>query len=86
LENCTCDSYVVCTHHVLLNPTSGVVTIKTESENSYGLAVYDLLGKRVLQENSFRDGMCDLSALPKGTYLIQVSQDGHQVVKKVVIQ
>jgi len=41
---------------------------------------------RCAQENSFQDGALNLSSLPKGTYLIQVSQDGHQVVKKVVIQ
>jgi hypothetical protein len=68
------------------NPTTGIVTIKTESENSYALMVYDAFGKRLLQKNVFQDGTLDLSTLSKGTYFIQVLQNNHQVAKKVVIQ
>jgi len=68
------------------NPTSGIVTVKTESESSYELAVYDLFGRRILQKSAFQDGTFDLSALSKGTYLIQVSQNNHQIAKKIIIQ
>jgi hypothetical protein len=67
------------------NPSTGLVTIKTESENQYALSVYDLNGKRILQRNDFQDGTLDLSSLSKGAYFIQVSQDNHQVAKKIVL-
>jgi len=67
------------------NPTTGIINIKTESENSYDLAVYDLFGKKVYQENAFRDGILDLSSLPKGAYFIQVSLNKHQMAKKVIV-
>jgi len=68
------------------NPSTGKITVKTESENSYSLGVYDLNGKRILFKNAFQDGELDLSALSKGTYLIEVSREKHQVAKKIVIQ
>jgi hypothetical protein len=68
------------------NPASGIITVKTESESSYALAVYDIYGKKIFQENSFRDGTLNLSTLPKGNYLIQVSQNNHQMAKKIIVQ
>jgi len=74
------------TLQVFPNPTTGSVNIKTESENSYDLAVYDLFGKKVHQEDAFRDGPLNLSALPNGAYFIQVSQHNHQLAKKIVVR
>jgi hypothetical protein len=71
---------------VFPNPSSGVVTVKTESEKPYFLAIYTLNGKRMFLKNSFQDGLLDLSFLPKGTYLIQVLQNNHQIAKKIVLQ
>jgi hypothetical protein len=68
------------------NPTTGILTVKTESENSYELAVYDLFGKKMYQDKGFRDGMLNVSNLSKGTYFIQVAQDNHQMAKKIVVQ
>jgi hypothetical protein len=68
------------------NPSMGVITITTESENSYSLSVYDLNGKRIMHKSTFQDGTLDLSLLSKGVYFVQVERDQHQVVRKVVVQ
>ncbi len=64
------------------NPTQGELTVSqgfTQSETLTEIQVFDLKGKLVLQptENPF-----DMSALPKGVYLVKVNGETVKVVKK----
>jgi len=68
------------------NPSTGIVTVNTGIESSYELSVFDLMGKRVFHNNSFRDGTLHLSTLQKGAYLIQVARNNHQMAKKIIVQ
>ena len=67
------------------NPTTGIITITTYQENDYQVFVYDMLGKKVFQQDNFQDGNLDLSFLSKGNYLIKVLNDKHSVAKKVAV-
>jgi len=66
------------------NPTTAIVNITTFQENDYQICVYDMMGKLLFQQDTFRDGSLDLSFLAKGTYLIVASLPKHRVAKKLV--
>jgi hypothetical protein len=68
------------------NPTNGNINITTFQEKHYEIFVYDMCGKKVFQQDNFQDGILDLSFLPKGNYMIRVSNDKHSIAKKVLIQ
>jgi hypothetical protein len=66
------------------NPTNGNIIITTFQEKPYEILVYDMFGKKVFQQNNFQDGNLDLSFLPKGNYMIRVSNDKHSIAKKIL--
>jgi len=68
------------------NPTNGLVQITTFQEKSYDVLVYDMFGKKVFQQPAFQDGNIDLSSLPRGCYLLKVSNTHHSIAKKIIIQ
>jgi len=68
------------------NPAIDKIRITTFQEMPYQISVYNMAGIKILHQVSFQDGVFDLSSLSKGIYFIQVSQNGHQIAKKIIIQ
>ena len=68
------------------NPSEGVVIITTGLERSYSISVYNMIGIRVLSQNSFHDGTLDLTSLPAGVYFISADNGTDRLTKRVVIK
>jgi hypothetical protein len=67
------------------NPTNGIVNITTESEGNYLIAVYNMLGVKMLSKESLSDGILDLSSFPQGIYFISVDNGVDRITKRIVI-
>lgn len=68
------------------NPTTGLVNVNTNLTNSYAVAVYNIQGIKVLQKESFTNGVLDVSMLPKGAYLVSIQTPSHVITKKMIVQ
>ncbi|WP_052143677.1 MULTISPECIES: T9SS type A sorting domain-containing protein [Flavobacteriaceae] len=67
------------------NPTvTGFVNIKSKSNATLTVDVYDILGKQVLK-NIVKNNTLDVSSLNAGLYIMRVSQDDASITKKLVI-
>ncbi len=64
------------------NPTHGQLTIGHNPEETYHLTLMDLSGKKLLERS--QQNQLDISAYPKGTYLLRIQKDEWQVVRKVL--
>ena len=72
--------------NVYPNPVSnGVVYISSDSAEAKAVAVYDILGKQVIQKQ-VSNGSVDVSALSKAVYLMKVSEGAALSTKKIVIE
>lgn len=71
------------------NPTTGVFNISTSNNKTSGelhLSIYDLVGKSVMNFNwNGERRTIDLSAFPKGVYLINVTDGIHAERRKLVL-
>ncbi|MCF8273785.1 MAG: T9SS type A sorting domain-containing protein [Flavobacteriaceae bacterium] len=68
------------------NPTSlGYVTLSSKNNTKMNVAVYDMLGKQVLNK-TVTNNKLDVTSLNSGVYIMKVSQDNASVTKKLVIQ
>jgi len=68
------------------NPTSlGYITIASKNNAKMNVAIYDLLGKQVLNK-TVTNNKLDVASLTSGVYIMKVSQDNASVTKKLVIQ
>ena len=68
------------------NPTTGRFNIETGLTTAYHLAIYNLQGIKVFEKESFKDGMLDVSNLPKGIYILKITTRDDGVAKKIVLQ
>lgn len=69
------------TASVYPNPTNGVVSVQTESQNDVELTVYDLSG-RVLLSNL--GAQIDISNLANGIYILKGTTEDGQFTKRIV--
>ena len=68
------------------NPTStGFVNIATASNANVNVAVYDMLGKKVISTTLKNDAL-NVSNLKSGVYILKLSQNEATVTKKLVIE
>lgn len=74
------------------NPNEGRFTLDMElpSDNQAEIRIYDLEGKQVYTDSHAGSTQykkeIDISGFPKGAYLLEVSQDGRRMVRKIVTQ
>ena len=68
------------------NPSEGVLTLSTGLERTYSVAIYNLLGIRVLSNDSFQDGTLDLTSLQAGVYFISVDNGVDRLTKRIVVK
>lgn len=67
------------------NPVVGTVNVKTDYAGEYRISIYDELGVKVYENNSFTDDVLDLSFLTTGIYIIKLTNRRESVGKKVVV-
>jgi hypothetical protein len=69
------------------NPTSDNLTIKTAIDGAWNIVLYDVNAKSVLQQNELAPtASVDISELPTGTYLLQLSKADGAIVKLEKVQ
>jgi hypothetical protein len=74
------------TFSVYPNPTStGFVNIVGINDTAISVSVYDILGKRVINE-TLTNNRINVSALNAGLYIVKISQNDASVTKKLVIK
>ena len=74
------------TFSVYPNPTStGFVNVVGTNDNAISISVYDILGKRVINE-TLTNNRINVSALNAGLYIVKISQNDASVTKKLVIK
>jgi len=68
------------------NPTSyGYVNISSRNQAVLEVGVFDIMGKRILQE-TVNHNLLDVSTLTTGIYILKISQDNSTTNKKLVIK
>ena len=69
------------------NPATDLLTIDTKSNEVYDYQLTDLAGKMIIASSS-EQGVTTLSVhnLTPGLYLLRVSQNNHQVIRKVIVR
>ena len=71
---------------VFPNPTStGFVNIVSNNNDATSVAVYDILGKQVINESLTNDRL-NVSGLNTGVYILKITQNDASVTKKLVIK
>ncbi|PWI30753.1 hypothetical protein DI383_04710 [Flavobacteriaceae bacterium LYZ1037] len=68
------------------NPTStGFVNISSKTNDTIQVAVFDILGKQVLK-NTINNNRLNVSTLTAGVYIMNISQNGNSITKKLVVR
>jgi hypothetical protein len=68
------------------NPsTTGYINIDSPLNGEMNVAIYDVLGKQVIKTITAGERI-NISSLKSGIYMVQVSQDGFAVTKKLVVR
>lgn len=65
------------------NPTTGLISIST-TENISGVAIYNVIGKRVLQVTNVVNNSVDISSLSKGMYILKIAGENSIATKKII--
>ena len=73
---------------VFPNPSSGLFSLSVQSKEEKDIFVYDIVGKVVFQKMKTEEDKIniDLSAMPKGVYIIKVIDEKHSQVKKIIVE
>ena len=73
--------------NVYPNPVAnGKLYISSESSSEKQVAIYSLLGQKVLETKTANNAEINVSQLAKGAYILNVSEDGKSDSKKLMIQ
>jgi hypothetical protein len=68
------------------NPTStGFVNITSKTNDVIQVAVFDILGKQVLN-NTLKNNKLNVTTLTSGVYIMKISQNGNTITKKLVVR
>jgi hypothetical protein len=80
------NSFDVAAFGLYPNPTStGKVTITTTNSGTVTAAVYNVLGKEVINR-TITNNTLDVSNLNTGLYIVKLTQNGNSVTKKLVVK
>ncbi|MDG1475716.1 MAG: T9SS type A sorting domain-containing protein, partial [Vicingaceae bacterium] len=73
--------------NIFPNPTTGVFTIKRNSQENAKIIIFDLLGKVVYtkENESKRQIDLDLSSVNKGVYFVSVTTNNERVIQRMVV-
>lgn len=80
------DTFTANTFTMYPNPTNnGIVTIKSANTQTIDVAVFDILGKQVLN-TELTNQTLNVSSLKSGVYLVKLTQNNASTTKKLVIK
>lgn len=65
------------------NPTKNILNITTDLNSTKNVEIYDMVGKKVLVENT--QGQLDVSSLVTGMYIVKITEDGKTSTKRLAI-
>lgn len=68
------------------NPAQGSLKIRLTNPQAYTVKIIDLSGKPILQNSLSLSTDIDISALPKGMYLVVATNGKHTLSRKVVVE
>ena len=68
------------------NPSSGKFRVNVDDNRGFIWKMTDMTGRVVSSGNNSGDGYVDVSGLPAGVYVLEVSQDDREESRKVVIR
>jgi hypothetical protein len=72
--------------NIFPNPANSSITVVTEQQEPYHIAIYDMNGRVMFTQNGFRDGILSVANLRSGNYIIVASYHQHRFARKLVIQ
>ena len=73
------------TFSVVPNPTSGVVQLNL-GKGQWLVQVYDITGRKVMEQQCEMQSTLDLSQQQKGLYLLKAQNGIEEVIKKIVVR
>lgn len=80
------DDNVLSNFTLFPNPSNGgMVSIKTQTAGNIAVAVFDVLGKQVINTKVVNNTL-DISALKTGVYIVQIEQNGTTAQKKLIVR
>ena len=65
------------------NPTKNILNITTDLNSTKNVEIYDMIGKKVLVENT--QSQLNVSSLVTGMYIVKITEDGKTSTKRIVI-
>ena len=68
------------------NPSTGILNIDFETNNSFSVEVTNIIGEIVLLKDVESNTSIDLSNFDKGTYLVKVSNSNLSKTERIVIE
>ncbi|SDH25567.1 endonuclease [Winogradskyella thalassocola] len=68
------------------NPVKNTLTVDLKSDVSTSIEIFDILGKRVLNETISKTSNLNVQNLKSGIYIVKVTQDNSTVTKKLIKQ
>ena len=69
------------------NPVSnGKLYISSPSNSQKQVAIYSILGQKVLDIKTTNNAEINVSKLAKGNYILKITEDGKSDAKKLIIQ
>lgn len=73
-------------HPIILspNPASGILHIDAIVDHDGHVQIHDLAGKLLLEQEITSPGQLDISALPRGIYLVAIKNEDQSATQKVV--
>lgn len=66
------------------NPASHTVTIASDNDVQYSIALYDINGRQLMYDTVHTNKSIDVSSLQKGVYMVKLSANGNESFKKLV--
>ncbi|MFK5983152.1 MAG: T9SS type A sorting domain-containing protein [Flavobacteriaceae bacterium] len=79
------NDFISNTFSIYPNPANGYVNITSQTSGDKNVAVYDILGKQVINTTISSDRL-NISELTSGIYIMQISQNGVSSTKKLVVR
>lgn len=65
------------------NPAKNILNITTDLNSTKNVEIYDMIGKKVLVENT--QSQINVSSLVTGMYIVKITEDGKTSTKRLAI-
>jgi hypothetical protein len=68
------------------NPAKDAITLKGKTNQEAEIYIYNVLGELVTEKTQNFNSIIDISELESGLYLVQISFEGNQTTKRLIIE